>query len=188
MMPFAESVRSWHCACEAFLDGQKCQVFIQERKWTMKKLFAGVVTTALMCTIGGCTKESMPGGQGAKTTTGTNNNVDRSYRTPDGEDTFSLTVPRTETNIEQGERQDVTISVKRGSRFNELVTLTFKAPQGITVTPLEVTMNPGDKEAQITIEASSDAKLGKTHISVMGTPQAGKAVSIDLPVEVKERD
>lgn len=153
----------------------------------MKKLLGGLLVAVVG--LSGCTKESKPGGPGAKTTPPTT--VERSYTTTDNKPTdkdrtFTLAVPASEKDLKRGERKDVKISIDRGDAFHQGVTLQFKAPTGLTVTPANTTLKDGDKEVNLTIQAAADAPLGETNIEVMGMPETGKSVSVMMKVEVKE--
>jgi hypothetical protein len=155
----------------------------------MKKLLGGILVAAVAVGLGGCTKESKPGGPGVKTTPPTT--VERSYTTPDDKPadkdrTFSLGVPAGETDLNRGERKDVTINIDRGKSFDEDVKLEFKAPTGLTVTPAVAMLKAGDKQANVTIQAAADAPLGETTIEVTGVPETGKSVSLVMKVEVHE--
>jgi hypothetical protein len=156
----------------------------------MKKLLGGLLAAVAMVGLSGCTKESKPGGPGAKSTPPST--VERSYTTTDDKPadkdrTFTVAVPAGEKDLKRGESKDVKISIDRGDAFHQDVTLQFKSPTGITVTPETVTLKDGDKEATVTIQAADDAPLGETNIEVMGMPETGKSVSVMMKAEVHEK-
>jgi hypothetical protein len=153
----------------------------------MKKLLGGLLVAVVG--LSGCTKESKPGGPGAKATPPTT--VERSYTTTDDKPTdkdrtFTLGVPAGEKDFKRGESKEVKISIDRGDAFHQDVTLQFKAPTGLTVTPATATLKDSDKEATLTIQAAADAPLGESNIEVTGMPETGKSVSVMMKVEVHE--
>jgi uncharacterized membrane protein len=142
------------------------------------------LATLAALTFAGCTKESAPGGPGAsRTAPGQERSVADANK--DDENTFELAVPSTDTNLAQGARQDVTISIDRGDHFTQTVKLAFKAPAGVTVTPTDAVIQPGAEEVKVTVEAAADATVGETNIEVTATPETGKPVSMQFPVEIK---
>jgi uncharacterized membrane protein len=161
----------------------------------MRRLTTGL----LLATLGlsGCAKESKPGGPGAAPRTGT----ERSYQTPDDRtdtnkavdtdnksvdsaSTFTLKTTLGDVDLKRGERKEITVSIDRGSKFNQQVELQLKAPSGIKVTPDTVTIPTSATEAKVTIEAEENAPAGKASIDVTGTPASGRATSLKVPVEV----
>jgi hypothetical protein len=168
------------------------------------RIFSATMLAGLIA-IAGCYKESERGGPGApatdgrsatdrRTTDGRSPTDDRAIdkRTTNGrtarddENTFTIKVPPTATDVDQGGRKEVTVQVNRGSAFNQAVRLRFKAPQGLKVTPADTNVPSGQKEVKVTIEAETDAPTGKTSIEVTATPETGKEVSINMPVEVNK--
>lgn len=160
----------------------------------MKRL-AGIGGVAIAALIGivGCTSQSDRGGPGAA-----NQNVNRSYRTPDNpvvpdtnadrpidkDDTFRVKVPALETNLKRGESKEVTIMVDRGSKFTQAVKLQFAAPTGIRISPATINLPGGEQDMKLTIAATDDAPTGKKNIDVTGIPENGKSVVVHMPVEV----
>jgi hypothetical protein len=165
----------------------------------MKKLTAGLVLATLG--LSGCAKESTPGGPGATSRT------ERSYQTPDSRtppsttktepgsvepdnkavdsaSTFTLKTTRGEVDLKRGERKEISISVDRGSNFNQQVELQLKAPHGLNVTPETVTIPANATEAKITIEAEPDAPVGKVSIEAAGVPATGRSTALKIPIEV----
>jgi uncharacterized membrane protein len=140
--------------------------------------------------LAGCAKESEPGGPGAppRVTGDRSGNGDRTAdRRTNGrneENTFKLQVPRTATDLKQGGRKDVDISIDRGEDFAQAVKLQFKAPRGLRVNPDNATIAGDTKKVKVTIEAEKDAPVGETNIEVIGVPESGKSVSVMMPVEV----
>jgi uncharacterized membrane protein len=90
------------------------------------------------------------------------------------------------TNVNRGKKEDVTISISRGSAFNENVKLQFHAPKGVTITPAEPIIKAGESKVKVTIQADGSATAGKADIGVNAVPESGKSVSLQMPIEVKQ--
>jgi hypothetical protein len=137
---------------------------------------------ALTLTFAGCNRESPKGGTGADTKakgTGASGSNDK--------ETFTVKVPAGHTNITQGEQKEISISVSRGSSFDQEVTVTFKAPDGVQVTPDSWTAKKGADEGKIVVKAADTATVGETNIKVTGTPKTGAPASVDLGIDVKKK-
>lgn len=134
-------------------------------------------------TLVGCSERSPAGGPGAK-------------KGPDGvrviesDNTFTLSVPRGETDIKQGQAQTVRIGINRGKSFDQDVKLDFQgAPNGVSVTPAASVATPDMKEVTLKIEAAADAALGEFKITVTATPaREGESTAADFQVEVNKPD
>lgn len=151
----------------------------------MKKLTWA--TLAMSAALVGCMNESQPGGPGAVKPAATpkaDGTPARETMVVDKEQTFKLALPATDTDLKQGEREDVTISIDRGDNFTQDVKLQFKPPKGISVTPADATIKSGDQEVKVTLEAASDATPGESTIEVIAIPETGKSVSLQMTVEV----
>lgn len=163
---------------------------------------------AMFAALAGCTQESNPGGPGVSsaparsTTTSSSSTVKtdqngtareevattRETHKPivaDKANTFTLHAPRMSTTLDSGKKREMDISISRGKEFTQSVTLEFKAPAGVTVTPAMATIPAGQDKVTVTVEATKDAAVGKTQVQVMATPENGKAVSLEIPMEVK---
>jgi len=151
-------------------------------------------------TVAGCSQESSPGGPGAatqshsSTSTSTSPSGSAASTTTttankpmvtDKNNTFTLEVPKMTTSVNRGKKEDVTISISRGSEFKESVKLQIHAPKGVTVTPAEPVIQAGQDKVTITIQADGDTPAGKANIDVTAVPQTGKSVSLQMPLEVK---
>jgi hypothetical protein len=134
----------------------------------------------------GCGKESAPGGPGA--TAKPNGTTTNGTAGIDSKNTFTIKVPATDVNIDQGEGEDVTLTVDRGDQFKQKVALAFEAPPGVTVTPKSADVMPDQKDIKVRISADAAAALGKGPITVTATPEAGKAVSQKFQIDVKKGD
>ena len=104
------------------------------------------------------------------------------------EDTFKISLPMLDTGVKQGDRKTVKIGIIRGKNFDQDVKLDLgKLPNGITATPAMPSIKKGDKDAEVTLEASKDAALGEHTISVVATPaKAGASTTADFKIEVKK--
>jgi len=98
---------------------------------------------------------------------------------------FKIRVPMLTTEIKQGDRQTISVSLHRGEFFKEDVRLESKASQGISVTPATVLVKASDTaEVALQITAPKDAALGEYRVYVKGTPQTGQPTSIEIKVKV----
>jgi uncharacterized membrane protein len=156
---------------------------------------------AMFATLAGCTQESTPGGPGVASAPKSTTSVQRTEQSdgtmreqvktdikPDVVDkanTFTLHAPKMETTLDTGKKQDVDISISRGSDFKQSVKIEFKTPNGVMVTPAMATIPAGHDKVTITLEATKDAPAGKSQVQVMAVPETGKAVSLEIPVDVK---
>ena len=133
----------------------------------MNKAFAGMLIAVLAIT--GCKTKSEQGG-GA------------------GTDTFRIVVPRTATDVKQGELQTVRVAVERGEGFKQRVKLELKAPTGIQVEPKDATVEPGDKgDVQLKITVAKDAAIGEHKIQVKGTPDKGEPTETEFNITVSAK-
>jgi uncharacterized membrane protein len=98
---------------------------------------------------------------------------------------FKIQVPMFTTDIHQGDRQTITITLRRGDFFKQDVKLDITASKGITVTPTSVLVKASDtKDVQLQVAAPKDAALGEYRVYVKGTPQTGEPTSMDIKVKV----
>src|SRR5208337_3110247 len=101
----------------------------------MKRSFTGLLAVALVALVG-CGGKDTAGGPGASNATG------KQPLYGQAENTFNLTAPS--TSLHQGETKDVSIGIKRGTNFQEDVTLKFaEVPQGVTLDPASPVMRHG---------------------------------------------
>lgn len=150
----------------------------------MKSLLASAFVLSVLAI--GCSKESAPGGPGAKPT-GTTPEGKSTSTTPAGNDnTFTLKVPATDVNVKQGENSEITISIDRGSKFQQKVDVKLDVPAGVTATPATITIPSSDKEAKVQLSAAADAAIGKHAVKATATPETGTPVSETFNIEVKE--
>ena len=98
---------------------------------------------------------------------------------------FKIAVPAFDTEVKQGDRQTVTVSLHRGESFKRDVTLQIKAAKGISVEPTNVLVKGSDApDVQLQIAASKDATLGEYRVYVKGTPASGEPTSVEFQVKV----
>lgn len=98
---------------------------------------------------------------------------------------FKIAVPTFDTEVKQGDRQTVTVSLHRGESFKRDVTLQIRAAKGISVAPTNVLIKGGDTpDVQLQVAAPQDAALGEYRVYVKGTPETGESTSVDFKVKV----
>ena len=164
------------------------------------RLISAAALFGMVVGVAGCSQQSSPGGPGvstqSKTTTSSSTSPASSTMSTttttrikpvvtDKNNTFTLEVPKMTTSVNRGKKEDVTISISRGTEFKESVKLQFHAPKGVTVTPAEPVIQAGQNKVTITIQAAGNAPAGKTNMDVTAVPQTGKTVSLQMPLEVK---
>ncbi|HEX4073193.1 MAG TPA: hypothetical protein VHX68_18575 [Planctomycetaceae bacterium] len=164
------------------------------------RLISAAALFGMVVGVAGCTQQSAPGGPGvstqSKTTTSSSTSPASSAMSTttttahkpvvtDKNNTFTLEVPKMTTSVNRGKKEDVTISISRGTEFKESVKLHIHAPKGVTVTPAEPVIQAGQNKVTITIQAAGDAPAGKANMDVTAVPQTGKSVSLQMPLEVK---
>jgi uncharacterized membrane protein len=154
------------------------------------KLLCSFLFVLPVCCALGC-NESPPGGPNAGKPRDEKTNVEKAHGATGigtSEDTFKISLPMLDTAIKQGDRKTVKIGIVRGKNFEQDVRLDLgKLPNGITATPAMPSIKQGDKDAEITLEASKEAALGEHTISVVATPgKDGASTTADLKIEVKK--
>lgn len=98
---------------------------------------------------------------------------------------FKIAGPIFATDVKQGDRQTVTVSLQRDKYFKQDVTLQATATSGITVEPSKIVVKASDSpEVQFQIKAPKDAALGEYLVHVSGTPETGAPTSKDITVKV----
>src|SRR5271165_897341 len=144
----------------------------------MKRTFVGLLVVALVALVG-CAGKDSAGGPGATNPTGKQPH----YGQPDN--TFNLTAPS--TSLKQGETKAVSIGIRRGTNFQEDVTLKFTdVPQGVTLDPASPVIKHGETETKVTLKAAADASLGDFTIKVTGHPTKGADGSTELKITVTQ--
>lgn len=143
---------------------------------TLSTILALTLAAGVAVWSTGCQKTTEKGGPGAqKNNQGENTNE---------KNTFSLSVPRTETNIKPGGDEKVTININRGEQFQQAVTLKFDLPEGVKVSPKSPKVEAGKDKIEVTITADQNATAGKRSVKVTGEPQDGKSVDGEFVVHI----
>ena len=102
-----------------------------------------------------------------------------------GDEGFKIQVPMFTTDIKQGDRQTITVSLHRGDLFKQDVKLEITSSPGITVTPTSALVKASDKgDVQLQIAVPKTAALSEYGVYVKGTPQTGQPTSIEFKVKV----
>ncbi|HEY1379654.1 MAG TPA: hypothetical protein VGF55_22820 [Gemmataceae bacterium] len=160
------------------------------------RLIPAAFATLGLIALAGC-NTSPPGGtthRGTASTTrtttadGGHSSTTTTTDTGDKNATFTISAPTLSTHIKEGETQTVKLSLHRGDKFHEDVTLKFDAPKGLKVDPLEKVVKASDKPDDIAVQVSAekDAPLGDHEVKVTGTPATGAATSVDFKVTVSK--
>ena len=98
---------------------------------------------------------------------------------------FKIGGPAFITEVKQGDRQTVTVTVNRDKYFKQEVTLLATATSGITVEPSKVVVKANESpDVPFQIKAPKDAALGEYKIIVRATPESGTETSTDITVKV----
>jgi uncharacterized membrane protein len=98
---------------------------------------------------------------------------------------FRIATPTFATNVKQGDRQTVTVSLKRDKYFKQDVTLQVTATSGVTVEPSRLVIKASDSpDVQFQVKAPTDAALGEYLVHIVATPETGNPTSKDFTVKV----
>lgn len=98
---------------------------------------------------------------------------------------FKIGVPTFTTDVKQGDRQTITVTLHREKFFKQNVRLQTSASGGINVTPTDVLVKAGDApDVQLQIAAPKDAALGEYRLNIRGTPETGLPASVEVKVKV----
>jgi len=98
---------------------------------------------------------------------------------------FKIAIPILPTDVKQGDRQTISVTLHREKFFKQNVRLEISASKGISVTPTDVLVKASDKpDVQLQIAAPKDAALGEYRVHVNGTPETGQPTSIDIKVKI----
>lgn len=152
----------------------------------MKSLFAGLAVLSLAA-LTGCS-QGTPGGPGATTPSGKATTVNKPI-VGQADDTFNLSVPVMSSTLQQGEKAEATIGIKRAKNFEEDVTLKFAdVPQGVTMETSSPVIKHGDTDAKITFQAGDEAPLGDFKVKVTGHPTKGADAQIEFKLTIAAKD
>jgi uncharacterized membrane protein len=98
---------------------------------------------------------------------------------------FKIAVPAFTTDVKQGDRQTISVTLHRGKFFKQNVRLQTSASTGISVTPADVLIKASETpEMQLQIAVPKDAAIGEYRVHVRGTPETGQTASIEIKVKV----
>ena len=98
---------------------------------------------------------------------------------------FKITAPTFNTDIKQGDRQTVKVSLQRDKFFKQDVTLQATSTSGITVEPSKVVVKASESpDVQFQVKAPKDAALGEYLVHIVATPETGASTSKDFTVKV----
>ena len=154
----------------------------------MKTSHVGALIVTLV--LVGCDRESPKGGPGSKAVTITTTKPDGTttqQKTENRDETFAVKVPAGGTNVTQGKREEVTISLTRGDSFKQDVHLKFETPKGIKVVPPTVSIKNGDSKTNVLVEAGENAPVGRQSITITATPESGQATSVNMDIDIKKK-
>jgi uncharacterized membrane protein len=145
----------------------------------MKRIVIGLLAAGAMALVG-CENKSSPGGPGAVKPDGSTPHVG----TPTN--TFRVSIPS--VDLKQGESKTITVSISRGTNFDQDVKLDVEnPPQGVTFKFDDATLKASAKETHLTVDATKDAALGEHEVMVKATPaREGAATQTEVKVNVKK--
>jgi hypothetical protein len=147
----------------------------------MKRSFAGLLAMGLVA-VAGC-NQGTPGGPGTS---------DPTAKKPlygQANNTFNLSVPAMSSSLKQGDTKEGSIAIKRGTNFDEDVTLKFAdLPRGVTFEPASPVIKHGDTEVKFTLTAGDEATVGEFVVKVIGHPTKGGDASSDFKLSVAAKD
>ena len=147
----------------------------------MKRFLTSLAMIAVMA-ICGCT-QGTPGGPG--TTDATNKKPTFGL----AEETFNLSVPVMATSVQQGEKTEMTIGIKRGTNFDEDVAIIFgEIPAGVTIEPASPQIKRSDADTKIVLTAVGDAPVGEFKVKLSGHPTKGGDAHVELKLTVMAKD
>jgi uncharacterized membrane protein len=98
---------------------------------------------------------------------------------------FMISGPTFTTEVKQGDRQTVTVSLKRDKFFKQDVTLRATATSGIRVEPGTKLIKANESpDVQFQIKAPREAALGEYMVHIVATPEKGEQTAQDYTVKV----
>ena len=127
-----------------------------------------LAVSAILALVGGvaCNKSSEGG------MSGTNNS-------------FKISAPTLPVMLKQGDKQTVTLTLDRGSGFQQTVKLDAQPPKGLKVEFDKSTIKASDaKEVSMSITADKDTALGDHVIKVTAKPDTGAETTLDVNVKI----
>jgi uncharacterized membrane protein len=98
---------------------------------------------------------------------------------------FTIAVPTFDTDVKQGQTQNVTVSLERGDYFKQDVKLQIETSTGLSIYPTDILVKASESPAvQLRIATTRDTALGSYLVSVKGTPKTGEPTSTAFTVKV----
>lgn len=149
-------------------------------------------TILLSLAMLGCNASS-PGGPGISATpnsSGVSNTTITTYKPTLGEveNSFRLKGPAVSTHVRQGETATLSISIARGTNFQDDVDLQIPAlPGGVTIETANPRIPSSKSAAMLELRAAPDAFPGTYTVTVIGRPTTGPDAKSDLQITVDER-
>jgi hypothetical protein len=147
---------------------------------TVKRLSI-VLMSALLIAATGCGRSGTQGGPGA---------TDPTAKAPligQKDDTFNLTV--SSVSLKQGDSTQGMIGIKRGTNFEQDVTLAFTdLPKGVTIDPAGPAILSKGTEAKFTFKVGDDAALGDFTVKVVGHPAKGGDATNQFNLTIAKKD
>lgn len=146
----------------------------------MKRILIGVLSASLITAVG-CDRGGTAGGPGA---------TDPTAKPPligQVDDTFYLTAPA--VSLKQGDTVPAVIGIKRGTNFDQDVTLSFEdLPAGVTAEPAKPVLQSKSTEAKFTLTAGDTAAPGEFKVKVSGRPARGGDATNSFTLAVDKKD
>ena len=98
---------------------------------------------------------------------------------------FKISAPTLPVMLKQGDKQTVTLTLDRGSGFQQTVKLDAQPPKGLKVEFDKSTIKASDaKEVSMSITADKDTALGDHVIKVTAKPDTGAETTLDVNVKI----
>ena len=137
----------------------------------MSKNLLALAASATFALVGGigCNKSS-EGGQAGTT------------------NSFKVAPPTLPVSVKQGDKHTVTLTLERGSAFQQTVHFDAQAPKGLKVEFDKSSVKAADgKDVAMSVTADKDAALGEHVIKVTAKPETGDATTFDVKVTVSDK-
>lgn len=145
------------------------------------RLAAATLTLAVVVLVGCHRGEGTAGGPGA---------ADPAVKPPvfgQADDTFNLTAAS--ISVKQGDAAPGAIGIKRGTNFDQDVTLAFAdVPTGVTLDPAGPVIKSADTDAKFTLTAGDAAAPGDYTVKVVGHPGRGGDATNQFKLTVAKKD
>ena len=135
-----------------------------------------------LAALTGCS-QGTPGGPGTTDTTAKKPTYGQA------DDTFNLSVPVMSSAVQQGEKLEVSVGIKRANNFDEDVALIFAdIPKGVTIAPTNPVIKHGDTDVKLTFQAADESALGEFKVKVTGHPAKGGDAKVELKLSISAKD